>query len=64
MGEAKCKHCNSKNVYGISRVVGYYSKIDDWNRSKKAELRARQKGDYKIPKVAGKFKAEEVEVEC
>ncbi len=46
--QAKCQHCGSKNVYGISRVVGYYSKIDDWNKSKRAEFRDRQKGNYKV----------------
>lgn len=44
----RCPHCGSTNVYGMSRVVGYYSKIDNWNKSKKAEFRDRQKGNYKI----------------
>ena len=43
-----CPHCGSKNVYGISRIVGYFSKISSWNKSKIAELRDRKKGDYKI----------------
>jgi ribonucleoside-triphosphate reductase len=46
--EIKCPHCNSKNVYGISRVCGYFSKIDQWNKSKTAEFRDRQKGNYKV----------------
>lgn len=46
----RCKHCGSKNVYGISRVVGFFSKIEDWNKSKKAEFKDRQKGNYKIAK--------------
>lgn len=41
-----CPHCNSKNVYGISRIVGYFSVIDNWNNSKKAEFNQRQKGKY------------------
>ncbi|HUU77821.1 MAG TPA: anaerobic ribonucleoside-triphosphate reductase [candidate division Zixibacteria bacterium] len=41
-----CPHCNSDNVYGMSRVVGYFSVIDNWNSSKKAELKRRQKGNY------------------
>jgi len=41
-----CPHCNSENVYGISRVVGYFSIIDNWNNSKKSELKRRQKGNY------------------
>ncbi|MBN2111978.1 hypothetical protein JW707_02655 [Candidatus Woesearchaeota archaeon] len=45
---AVCSHCGSRNVYGMSRVVGYFSKINNWNASKKAELAARQKGNYKI----------------
>ncbi len=44
----RCPHCGSTNVYGISRVVVYYQKIDNWNKSKKAEFRDRQKGNYKI----------------
>ncbi len=43
-----CPHCGSANVYGMSRVVGYFSKINNWNGSKKAELAARQKGNYRI----------------
>lgn len=45
---AKCSYCGSKNVYGMSRVVGYFSRIDNWNNSKKAEFKHRQKGSYKI----------------
>ena len=41
-----CPKCGSENVYGISRVVGYFSVIDNWNRSKQAELKRRQKGNY------------------
>ena len=33
-------------MYGISRVVGYFSRIDNWNNSKKQELKRRQKGNY------------------
>ncbi len=43
-----CSHCGSTNVYGISRVVGYFSRIDNWNRSKQAEFSDRQKGKYKV----------------
>ena len=45
---ASCPHCGSANVYGMSRVVGYFSKINNWNGSKQAEFKARQKGDYAI----------------
>ena len=32
----------------MSRVVGYYSMIGNWNKSKIGELKDRQKGDYAI----------------
>lgn len=41
-----CPYCKSDNVYGISRVVGYFSIIDNWNNSKKSELKRRQAGHY------------------
>ena len=44
----RCPHCGSENVEGITRVVGYYSKIQNWNAGKKAEFADRQKGDYKL----------------
>jgi len=46
--QPRCPHCGSKNVYGISRIVGYFSIIENWNKSKLAELRDRHKGDYKL----------------
>jgi ribonucleoside-triphosphate reductase (formate) len=55
--ENKCKFCGSDNIYGISRVVGYYSIIggkikgqhfEGWIKSKQAEFRDRQKGDYGV----------------
>ena len=33
----------------FSRVVGYYSNIGNWNRSKLAELKDRHKGNYAVP---------------
>ena len=32
----------------MTRVVGYYSKIENWNPSKIGELEDRQKGDYEL----------------
>jgi len=46
--EPFCPYCGSRNVYGVSRIVGYYSKIENWNKSKKAELKDRQKGNYAL----------------
>lgn len=46
-----CQKCNSPNVYGFSRVVGYYSIIENWNEGKQAEHQDRQKGNYQIKDV-------------
>lgn len=35
-------------LYHLSRVVGYYSRTENWNPSKLAELRDRQRGDYAV----------------
>ena len=35
-------------LYHMSRVVGYFSRIDNWNKSKIGELKDRQKGSYEI----------------
>jgi ribonucleoside-triphosphate reductase len=43
-----CGKCGSKNIYGMSRVVGYYSIIENWNESKQAEFKDRQLGSYKL----------------
>lgn len=45
---AQCPECLSKNVLGMSRVVGYYSIIENWNDSKQAEFADRQNGKYQI----------------
>ena len=36
-------------LYHMSRIVGYYSRTDNWNPSKLAEMRDRQAGNYSIP---------------
>ena len=38
-----------KVIDHMSRVVGYYSKTSNWNRSKLGELAARRRGNYTIP---------------
>ena len=43
-----CQKCGSEDVYGITRVVGYYSRIDNWNKSKVGELADRQRGSYSL----------------
>ena len=42
----QCPYCKSDDVYGISRVVGYFSVIDNWKESKQSELKRRHKGNY------------------
>lgn len=49
--KTQCPKCFSSNIYGMSRVVGYYSIIENWNESKQAELKDRQKGKYQIGEV-------------
>jgi len=34
----QCPKCGSLNVYGVTRIVGYFSKVQTWNRSKVGEL--------------------------
>lgn len=38
-------------VLGVTRIVGYYSRVANWNRSKIGELRDRQKGNYGVSPV-------------
>jgi hypothetical protein len=35
-------------MHHITRVCGYYSRVENWNESKRAEREARNKGDYKV----------------
>ncbi len=39
-------------LYGITRIVGYYSRTSNWNKSKIGELRDRHRGDYSVKRVA------------
>jgi anaerobic ribonucleoside-triphosphate reductase len=44
-----CPECGSNDVVGETRVVGYFSKIQNWNKSKRyGELLARHAGRYNI----------------
>ena len=45
----RCTTCGSANVEGETRVVGYFSKVKNWNKSKRdGELPARQRGHYAV----------------
>ena len=49
----KCTSCGSARVEGETRVVGYFSKINNWNKSKRdGELPARQRGVYAVEAAA------------
>lgn len=43
-----CLGCGSEDVYGVTRIVGYYSKITNWNKNKIGELKDRHFGNYKL----------------
>ena len=48
-----CTTCGSAHVEGETRVVGYFSKINNWNKSKRnGELPARQRGVYAVEAAA------------
>ena len=38
-----------KVMIHLTRIVGYYSRIQNWNRSKLAELKDRHAGEYGLP---------------
>ena len=44
----RCAYCESPNVYGITRIVGYFSRINNWNKSKIGELHDRHRGNYTV----------------
>lgn len=49
----RCRRCDSTEVVGETRVVGYFSKIHNWNKSKRyGELAARHRGRYGVEAVA------------
>ncbi len=43
--KTQCPLCGSMDVYGVTRIVGYFSKIQTWNRSKIGELYDRVRTD-------------------
>ena len=46
--QENCNGCGSEDVYGVTRIVGYYSKITNWNKNKIGELKDRHSGNYKV----------------
>ncbi|MCD6404702.1 MAG: anaerobic ribonucleoside-triphosphate reductase [Planctomycetes bacterium] len=43
-----CAWCHSDDVYGLTRIVGYFSRIKNWNKSKLGELKDRESGSYYV----------------
>lgn len=43
-----CPTCDSEDVEGMSRIVGYFSRIINWNKSKVQELSDRHQGRYGV----------------
>lgn len=43
----ECPNCASDNIYGITRIVGYFSKVTTWNKGKVGELKERVRTDLK-----------------
>lgn len=39
---------NTTRLYGITRIVGYYSRVSNWNKSKISELHDRHTGSYSV----------------
>jgi ribonucleoside-triphosphate reductase len=37
----KCPYCSSKEIEGITRVTGFFSKVSSWNKGKLGELKQR-----------------------
>jgi anaerobic ribonucleoside-triphosphate reductase/intein/homing endonuclease len=44
----ECPYCKSKNLEHVSRVTGYFSKVENYNAGKKQEVKDRLKGDCKV----------------
>jgi ribonucleoside-triphosphate reductase len=43
--KTQCPLCGSLDVYGVTRIVGYFSKVQTWNKSKVGELYERVRSD-------------------
>lgn len=53
---------NPIKLQGITRIVGYYSRVNNWNKSKVGELRDRAKGKYGREGFQGKHEEERLKV--
>ena len=53
----RCDYCESTDVSGITRIVGYYSRIANWNKSKLGELKDRHRGNYSVTRTMSEARA-------
>ena len=42
---SSCSYCGSKEVDGITRITGYFTKVSSWNKGKLGELRNRYRNE-------------------
>jgi len=55
-----CGWCDSRDVYGMTRIVGYFSRISNWNKSKLGELKDRHGGNYSVMGVVPPMRSAEI----
>jgi ribonucleoside-triphosphate reductase len=41
----QCTYCGSKQIEGITRITGYFTKVSSWNKGKLGELRDRYRNE-------------------
>jgi len=56
----RCGWCESGNVYGMTRIVGYFSRISNWNQSKLGELKDRRRGNYSVTEIVPPMRSTEI----
>ncbi|MDD5644533.1 MAG: hypothetical protein PHO00_03695 [bacterium] len=44
----KTQVLQGKDIYHVTRIVGYFSRIENWNKSKLGELKDRRQGSYSV----------------
>jgi anaerobic ribonucleoside-triphosphate reductase len=48
MTNLKCPKCGGEKITVMTRITGYFSKLQNWSKSKLAELQDREKGNYTV----------------
>jgi len=51
--QSSCGYCGSKEVDGITRITGYFTKLSSWNKGKMGELRNRYRNQAFIENRGG-----------